>query len=79
MILSDVDERKLLFSGFPVTQRHQLAGVKDAADDTNGDADENDEQKLKNFVQRATEARIDHMTYSTQRDKAVVTFHTTPG
>ena len=72
MIVADVDDEKLLFTGLPVTQPGK--DVVAAAD-----ADINDEQKLKNFVQTAASAKILHVTYSTQRDNAVITFHTTPG
>ena len=68
MIVADVDDEKLLFTGLPVTQRGKAAA-----------AEISDEQKLKNFVQTAASAKILHVTYSTQRDNAVITFHSTPG
>jgi len=84
MMLADVDEEKLLFSGIPVTQRQQQTRGKDAAaaddgDDDDDDGGKDDEQKLKKFVQSASGAQIRHVTYSTQRDSAVVTFASTPG
>ena len=82
MIVADVDDEKLLFTGLAVTRRGKDAA--DAADDDDGgggggESDENDEQKLRNFVQTAAGAEIRHVTYSTHRDNAVITFHTTPG
>lgn len=83
MISADVDDQKLLFTDLPVTERHhqQTRGKSAAAadDDEVSDHDENDAQKLKNFVQSAAGAEISHVTYSSERDKAVVSFATTPG
>ena len=70
IISTDVDQLKLLFTALPVTARNNAA----AAD--NGD---DDEQKLRNFVQRAAGAEIGHVTYSSDRDKAVISFQSTPG
>ena len=78
VIVADVDDEKLLFTGLPVTRRGKDAAAAAAADD-GGESDEDDEQKLKNFVQTAAGAEILHVTYSTQRDNAVITFRTTPG
>jgi len=75
VIVADVDDEKLLFTGLPVTLRGKDAAA--AAD--GGESDENDEQTLRNFVETAAGAEIRYVTYSTQRDNAVITFHTTPG
>jgi len=74
VIVADVDDEKLLFTGLPVTRRGNDAAAADG-----GESDEDDDQKLKNFVQTAAGAEILHVTYSTQRDNAVITFRTTPG
>jgi len=86
LILADVDGEKLVFSDLPVSQYPQRttgkAAAAAAATDASGDDtddDGNDEQKLKEFVQSAAGAQIGHVTYSTQRDKAVVSFLSTPG
>ena len=78
VIVADVDDEKLLFTGLPVTRRGKHAAAAAAAAD-GGESDENDEQTLRSFVQTAAGAEILHVTYSTQRDDAVITFHTTPG
>jgi len=77
LILADIDEEKLLFSDLPVSQHHQRTTGKAAAAAT--DDDENNEQKLKKFAQSAAGAQIGHVMYSTQRDKAVISFLSTPG
>ena len=80
VIVADVDDEKLLFTGLPVTRRGKDAAAAAADDDDDdGESDEADDQKLKNFVQTAAGAEILHLTYSTQRDNAVITFRTTPG
>ena len=73
MISADVDELKLLFSGLPVTDP-----PRNHHDDAAGGGGD-DGQKLKKFVQRAADAEIRHVTYSSERDKAVIDFHSTPG
>ena len=76
VIQADVDDEKLLFTHLPVT-RHQPAAA--AAEDDEDEDGGRDEQKLKAFVRSAAGAQISHVTYSSQRDKAVVSFRTTPG
>jgi len=74
MILKDVDEDELLFTHLPLSQQRTAAAADDD-DATNRD----DKQKLKAFVESAAGAEISDVTYSAQRDKAVVSFCTTPG
>ena len=70
IISADVDELKLLFTSLPVSANCKDAAAAAAADD--------DEQKLKEFVQAAAGAEIQHVTYSSERDKAVIAFQSTP-
>jgi len=81
MILADVDDKKLLLSYLPVSGHHEHTAGKDTTTGSgvSGGGEQIDEQKLKSFVQSAARAHIRHITYSTQRDKAVIDFLSTPG
>lgn len=73
MVSADVDEQKLLFTGLLVTQKTRNKAAEAVCDDVD------DVENLKNFVKKAAGTQIVHVTYSTERDKAVITFQAIPG